>query len=174
MPHFSPSFCAACGRRLVERFVAEEARERLVCGACGEIRYVNPLLVAGTIPVAGGRVWLLRRAIEPRYGAWTFPAGYMELGETVEEAAIRETSEELGVAVSLGPLLNVYSRRATTSVLMVFLAETLGEPRGGKETLEFATFHPDSIPWDDLAFWNTEAALRDWVSRLEGESSAAT
>ena len=174
MPHFSPSFCAACGRRLVERFVAEEARERLVCGACGEIRYVNPLLVAGTIPVAGGRVWLLRRAIEPRYGAWTFPAGYMELGETVEEAAIRETSEELGVEVSLGPLLNVYSRRATTSVLMVFLAETLGEPRGGKETLEFATFHPDSIPWDDLAFWNTEAALRDWVSRLEGESSAAT
>lgn len=174
MPHFSPSFCAACGRRLVERFVAEEARERLVCGACGEIRYVNPLLVAGTIPVAGGRVWLLRRAIEPRYGAWTFPAGYMELGETVEEAAIRETSEELGVEVSLGSLLNVYSRRATTSVLMVFLAETLGEPRGGKETLEFATFHPDSIPWDDLAFWNTEAALRDWVSRLEGESSAAT
>ncbi len=73
MSHFSPAFCAACGGRLVQRFVAEEDRGRLVCGACGEIRYVNPLLVAGTIPVVEGRVWLLRRAIEPRYGAWTFP-----------------------------------------------------------------------------------------------------
>lgn len=173
MPHFSPAFCAACGGRLELRFVAEEDRERLVCGACGEIRYVNPLLVAGTIPVIEGRVWLLRRAIDPRYGAWTFPAGYMELGETVEEAAIRETSEELGAEVRLGPLLNVYSRPATTSVLMVFLAETLSDPRGGKETLEFAAFHPDSIPWDDLAFWNTEAALRDWVRRLEHRSRAA-
>ncbi len=92
----------------------------------------------------------------------------------MEEAAIRETSEELGAAVSLGPLLNVYSRRATTSVLMVFLAETLSDPCGGKETLEFAAFPPDSIPWDDLAFWNTEAALRDWIGRLEHRGRAAT
>lgn len=134
--------------------------------SCGHILYVNPKMVAGAIPVSDGRVWLLRRAIEPRYGAWTFPAGFMEMGETVEEAAARETREELGIEVSIGRLLNVYSRPTTPTVLAVYLASALGQPTGGLETLEFALFHPDDIPWDELAFWNTVEALRDWVTSL--------
>jgi len=161
-----PVFCEVCGGPLVERFVPEEERDRLVCVHCGHIHYINPKIVAGTIPVAAGRVWLLRRAIEPRLGAWTFPAGFMEMGETVEEAAARETLEELNLRVRLGRLLNVYSRHVTSTVHIVYLAEALSEPTGGKETLEFASFGPGEIPWDELAFWSTREALEDWIRTL--------
>jgi ADP-ribose pyrophosphatase YjhB (NUDIX family) len=161
------NYCPKCGGRLEERFVVEEGQERLVCNRCGRIHYINPIVVAGTIPVIEGDVWLLRRGIEPRYGAWTFPAGYMEMGEAVDGAAVRETREELGIDVRLGPLLGVYSRPHMASILLVYLAEALTEPVGGTETIEFARFAPSDIPWKDLAFWNTAAALRDWVSSLQ-------
>jgi ADP-ribose pyrophosphatase YjhB (NUDIX family) len=162
----APAFCYVCGRELIERFVEEEDRDRLVCAACGHIHYLNPKIVAGTIPATGTGVWLLRRAIEPRLGAWTFPAGFMEMGETVEEAAARETLEELNMRVTVGRLLNVYSRPAAGTVHIVYLAEPLSEPSAGKEALEFAHFSRDSIPWDDLAFWSTRAALEDWIKTL--------
>jgi 8-oxo-dGTP pyrophosphatase MutT (NUDIX family) len=94
-------FCPACGNRLETQYVEEEGRERPVCVVCGRIHYRNPVVVAGLLPLVDGRLWMLRRAIEPRYGFWTFPAGYMELGETVEQAAIRETREELNLDVEL-------------------------------------------------------------------------
>jgi ADP-ribose pyrophosphatase YjhB (NUDIX family) len=153
-----------CGSVMEQRFVPEEDRKRHVCVACGHIYYLNPKIVAGAIPVSDGRVWLLRRAIEPRYGAWTFPAGFMEMGETVEQAAIRETWEELSLEIRLGPLVGIYSRAEGGNVHVVFVAEALTTPHGGKEALGFALFAPEEIPWEDLAFWSTEEALRQWVS----------
>jgi ADP-ribose pyrophosphatase YjhB (NUDIX family) len=144
----------------------EEDRERHVCAECGYIFYRNPSTVAGALPIVNGSVWLLRRAIEPRYGYWTWPAGYMEMGETVEEAAIRETREELGMEIEISSLLGVYSRPAVSIVQIVYLAAPLSAPVGGKESLEYALFAPETVPWKDLAFSSTEAALREWIIRL--------
>jgi ADP-ribose pyrophosphatase YjhB (NUDIX family) len=163
-----PAFCPDCGQALFERFVPEEDRFRLVCDSCGRIHYINPVVVAGTIPVRESGVWLLRRAIEPRYGAWTFPAGFMEMGETVEDAARRETKEELNLDVRLERLLGVYSRPPMTTVHVVYLAQALSEPTAGRETLEFAWFRSGQIPWDELAFWSTRTALQEWVDSLTG------
>lgn len=160
MPNLA--FCVQCGSRLTDRYLEDEERNRLVCVGCGYIHYLNPIIVAGTIPAQNGCVWLLRRAIEPRYGAWTFPAGFMEMGESVEEAATRETLEELNLPISLGSLLGVYSRRHMTNVHVIYLAAPLGKPSPGRESLEIGLFAPEEIPWDDLAFWTTQQALRDW------------
>ncbi|PZS05316.1 MAG: hypothetical protein DLM70_06710 [Chloroflexi bacterium] len=162
-----PAHCATCGSNLSNQFVVDEDRERLVCDGCGRIHYMNPSIVAGTIPVADGRVWLLRRAIEPRKGAWTFPAGYMEMGESVEEAAIRETREEIGLEVKIESLLNVYSRPTMSTVHLIYTAEALTAPVLGREALEFASFSAREIPWDGLAFWTTQMALRDWIASLK-------
>jgi ADP-ribose pyrophosphatase YjhB (NUDIX family) len=149
---------------LSKRYLDDEERDRLVCEACGHIHYVNPTVVAGTVPAVEDRIWLLRRGIEPRLGAWSFPAGYMEMNETVEEAAMRETLEELNITVRITGLLGVYSRREMSTVHVVYLADALAVPTGGKETLEFALFAPDEIPWDELAFRTTHMALQDWLA----------
>jgi ADP-ribose pyrophosphatase YjhB (NUDIX family) len=159
-------YCSQCGSHLAARFVPEEGRERLVCASCRYIHYVNPHIVAGTIPVSEGRVFLLRRAIEPRLGYWTFPAGFMEMGETVQEAAARETLEELNLRVRLRNLLGIYSRPTMTTVHIIYLADAISEPSLGTEALEFSSFRRDEIPWEDLAFWSTQAALRDWIETL--------
>lgn len=161
-----PRFCPGCGNLLSVQYVDVEERDRLVCSSCSEIHYVNPKVVAGVMPTLNGQVWLLRRAIHPRFGAWTFPAGFMEMGESVEEAASRETFEELHMEVRITGLLNIYSRPESPTVLIVYLADALTHPTGGSEALEFARFSPETIPWQDLAFWNTEAALRDWMRSL--------
>jgi ADP-ribose pyrophosphatase YjhB (NUDIX family) len=105
-----PRFCHQCGGPLRQRLVDGEDRPRLVCDQCGFIHYVNPKIVVGAIPERAGRVLLMRRGIEPRYGAWTFPGGFMEIDETAEEAALREAQEEVGLSLKLGRLLGVYSR----------------------------------------------------------------
>lgn len=165
-----PRFCTVCGSPLEFRLVPEEGRERDVCTSCGEIHYLNPKVVAGTLPVDGEMIWLARRAIEPRYGFWTHPAGFLEMHESVEEGAARETLEELGMEVEMGPLIGVYSRVPMSTVHIVYLARPLTSPTGGVETLEFAAFTPRSIPWDDLAFWSTHRALRDWIAGMEAGS----
>jgi ADP-ribose pyrophosphatase YjhB (NUDIX family) len=108
----APRFCHQCGGPLRERLVDGEDRPRLVCDQCGFIHYVNPKIVVGAIPERAGRVLLMRRGIEPRFGTWTFPGGFMEIDETAEEAALRETEEEVGLSLKLGRLLGVYSRPA--------------------------------------------------------------
>jgi ADP-ribose pyrophosphatase YjhB (NUDIX family) len=160
-------FCPSCGGSLEVRFVEEEERDRPVCRGCGRIHYRNPVVVAGLIPAADGKIWMLRRAIEPRYGYWTFPAGYMELGETVEQAAVRETREELNLTVRLERLLGVYSFSHISTVHVIYCAEALSDPRPGSEALDIAPFSPDAIPWDDLAFATTRRALEDWISSVE-------
>jgi ADP-ribose pyrophosphatase YjhB (NUDIX family) len=134
----------------------------LRCAACGYAQFFNPKPVAAAIPRDGdGRIWLLRRAFDPGGGLWTFPGGFVDLGESVEDAARRETMEELEMEISLGPLVGVYSRAEDRVMLVVFAARALGEGRETEEATEVRAFAPSELPWDDLAFWSTERALRD-------------
>jgi ADP-ribose pyrophosphatase YjhB (NUDIX family) len=143
-----------------------EDRPRLVCDR-GHILYVNPKLIVGVIPERRGRVLLMRRAIEPRCGTWTFPGGFMEIDETVEECAVREAQEEVGVEVRITELVGVYSRPAPLApgiVSIVYRGRiTAGEVKTGREALEARWFRPEEIPWDDLAYETTRWALQDWL-----------
>ncbi len=135
------------------------------CDSCGYGAYYNPKPVACTIPVTdAGEVILLRRGFEPGAGLWTFPGGFVDLGESVEQAAERETMEELRLDIDLGGLVGIYSRPDDRVVLIVFRARALGEPRTTPEATEVRAFWPDAIPFGELAFWSTEAALRDLVT----------
>ncbi len=139
----------------------------MVCPACGHIAYINPKVVAGTLPVVDGKVLLLRRGIEPRRGTWTYAGGFLEMGETLEECAVRETREELGIVVGDLRLLGVFSRRQVGVVTVVYLSEILeGEPHATAEALEAAYFGPDEIPWADLAFPTTVSALKAWMESI--------
>ncbi len=134
----------------------------LVCGDCGYRALWSPEPVAAAIPRdADGRIWLLRRTLHEGAGRWTFPGGYVELGETVEHAAHRETREEMEIDIELGGLVGVYSRATERTVLVVFAARALGVPRETGEASEVRAFAPGELPWEELAFWSTERALRD-------------
>jgi len=160
-------FCPKCGQNLSRRYLETEERERLVCDSCQFILYQNPKLVAGVLPIKSGSVVLLRRGIQPRMGAWTFPSGFMELNETAEEAAVRETKEETNLEVANLALLNVYSRVSAGVVVVVYTADVLGGiPSLGRETLEIAEFSPVQIPWSELAFDTTKWALEEWHKRF--------
>jgi ADP-ribose pyrophosphatase YjhB (NUDIX family) len=158
-----PAFCVFCGGGLAERALEGDHQPRLVCAACSRIHYLNPRPVAATLPERDGRVVLLRRAIEPRLGSWVFPGGFMELGETAEEAALRETREEVGIEARITRLHGVYTRPGPGVVVIVYRADAIGEPVAAHEALEVGWFAREEIPWDDLAFDTTERALRDWV-----------
>jgi ADP-ribose pyrophosphatase YjhB (NUDIX family) len=150
-------FCPRCAA------VAEVSFPRsLVCEDCGYRALWSPEPVAAAIPRdASGRIWLLRRTLHEGAGRWTFPGGYVELGETVEEAARRETREEMEIDIELGGLVGVYSRATERTVLVVFAARALGVPCETEEAAEVRAFAPADLPWDELAFWSTERALRD-------------
>ena len=125
-------------------------------------RSFSPEPVASAIPRDGdGRIWLLRRTLHAGAGRWTFPGGFVEIGESVEDAARRETREEMEIDIELGGLVGVYSRAQERTVLVVFAARALGIPRETEEASEVRAFAPGELPWDELAFWSTERALRD-------------
>lgn len=160
-------YCMECGTQLDQKVPPGDGKLRLVCPACGHIAYVNPKVVAGVLPVVQDRVLLLRRGIEPRLGMWTFPGGFLEMGETTEECALRESLEEIGVAVDGLSLLGVYSRRQSGIVTVVYLADRVeGEPRLSSEATEAGYFGAGEIPWNDLAFPTTVSALKDWTARV--------
>lgn len=167
-----PVYCQRCRRFLVERMIPSEKRRRLQCEACGFIHYMNPRVVASIIVARGGRVLLQQRANEPRAGFWTFPGGFLEVGETPEEGAARETKEEVGLDVAPRALLGVYGRPQVGIVLVVYEGEAESGDAivGDDESLQVRWFGIDAIPWDDLAFETTEAALRDWVAKHHGEA----
>jgi ADP-ribose pyrophosphatase YjhB (NUDIX family) len=163
----SLNFCTRCGDSLRFGAVEGEDRDRLVCSSCGFVAYVNPRLVVTTIPItAGGEVVLLRRGIEPGKGWWAQPGGFLEVDETVTEAAIRETLEETGLVVQPGEIVGLYSRLEAAVVVIAFEANVVsGAYRLNPEALEIQAFRPEAIPWHGIAFKTTHWALRDWVRR---------
>jgi ADP-ribose pyrophosphatase YjhB (NUDIX family) len=158
-------FCANCGSPVVRRTPPGDSLPRWVCDACGEIHYQNPKLVVGTVPEHEGRVLLCRRAIEPRYGYWTLPAGFMENDETTGQAALRETLEEAGAAVELGAPFSMISVPRVNQVHVFYLARlnTL-DFKPGEETLEVALVEEPAIPWRDIAFRTVATTLRYWFA----------
>ena len=153
-------FCSACGAKVNLLTPADDNRERHVCPACNTVHYVNPKIVLGTIPVWEDKILLCRRAIEPRHGYWTLPAGFMEVNETTHEGAARETLEEAGARVKLGAPFTIFDVKHVHQVHMFFRADLLDtafDP--GPESLEVALFSEADIPWADLAFKTVSKTL---------------
>ena len=160
--------CSRCGAALRLGMVPGEDRERLACDACGFVAYVNPRLVVTCLPVAdAGDVMLLRRGIEPGRGLWAQPGGFMEIDETVEAGAVRETLEETGLLVEPGHIVGLYTRPEAAIVVIAFEARIVGGAATlTPEALEVRPFAPEAIPWPEIAFRTSEWALRDWVHRV--------
>jgi ADP-ribose pyrophosphatase YjhB (NUDIX family) len=157
-------FCPTCGGRLSRQQLKSHEPQRLVCTACSFIFYDDPKVAACTIPTIDGKVILLKRGIEPSYGKWVFPGGFLDRGEQVEAAAIRETWEEVNLQVEITQLLNVYSYPGYPVVVIVYLTKIIGgELQAMDEALEVRTFAPSELPWEDLAFTSTRDALNDYL-----------
>jgi ADP-ribose pyrophosphatase YjhB (NUDIX family) len=158
------NFCSACGAKVALRIPKGDTFQRHVCEACGTIHYRNPLLVIGAIPEwRDERILLCRRAIEPRSGLWTLPAGFMELGETTAQAALRETLEEANARVALDELFSVLSVPHVNQVHLFYRGRLLDlDFSPGEESLEVALFHERDIPWDEIAFRTVSTTLQQY------------
>jgi ADP-ribose pyrophosphatase YjhB (NUDIX family) len=168
-----PTFCPACGLPVTPMQLEADHRPRLVCPD-GHVTWRNPRLVVGTLPVRDGLVYLARRGIEPGIGRWSYPGGFLEIGESAQEGARRETEEETQLLIEVGRLIGAYSRPHAAVVTLIYEAQVVGgEPLPGVESLEVAGFTPQDIPWDELAFSTTESALRDWVLTQPGFEPSA-
>jgi ADP-ribose pyrophosphatase YjhB (NUDIX family) len=169
-------FCPQCGQPTSLRVPAGDNRMRSCCDHCGTVHYVNPRPVVGTIPVWGEQVLLCKRAIEPRYGKWTLPAGFMEVGETTGEGAIRETVEEAGARIELGPLFSMIDVPHVQQVHIFFRADLIDTAFGpGDESLEVRLFYEQEIPWDEVAFRTVSTTLRLYFAdRARGEFGTHT
>jgi ADP-ribose pyrophosphatase YjhB (NUDIX family) len=160
-------FCPRCAGELEPRLIKGGEPQRLVCTRCEFVFYLDPKVAACTISMIDGGIVLLRRAIEPSLGKWVFPGGFVDRGETVPAAAVRETLEEVNLRVSLTGILDAYSYTGSQVVVIVYAAEVLGgRLQACDECLEVRTFAPEEIPWADLAFESTREALRDYVHRF--------
>jgi ADP-ribose pyrophosphatase YjhB (NUDIX family) len=163
------NYCSDCGGSIVLEVPRGDSFPRHVCSACGTIHYKNPLVVVGCIPEWEGKLLLCKRAIEPRLGYWTAPAGFMELGETLEEGAARETLEEACARVKIGSMLAAVSVRHVNQVHIMYRAKLLdGEFAAGAESVEVRLFSPDEIPWDDLAFRSVIVSLKALLADPDG------
>ena len=165
------SFCPMCGGDLEPRSLKQSEPERLVCVRCGFVFYLDPKVAVGTIiRDEQQRIVLVRRAIEPGYGKWVYPGGYVDRGELVVDAAVREAREEAGLQVRLDHLINVYSYPGRSPVIIVYAASILGGSLcTDDECLEARFFEAHEIPWGELAFPSTHDALREYLaSRTEG------
>lgn len=171
-------FCSECASPVVSRIPEGDTRLRFVCDACGTIHYENPKMVLGTIPVwqTGDetRVLLCKRAIEPRYGYWTLPAGFMENGESTAEAAIRETQEEAGANIALHDLFSLVNVPHVDQVHLFYRATLLDTNyEAGIESLEVSLFTESEIPWDEIAFptvsYTLKAFFQDLAQQREGK-----
>lgn len=161
----SVKFCSRCGSPLTLGPVPGEERERLACANCGYVAYLNPRLVVTALPVTDtGGVMLLRRAIEPGYGKWAQPGGFLEIDETAQEGAVRETLEETGLLIEPATIVGIYSRPQAAVVVVAWEARIVGgSARETSESLEVREFAPAEIPWPQIAFQTTTWALEDWL-----------
>ena len=166
MPDFR--FCPVCGQPLDLRVLKVTEPKRLVCTnhACGFVFYLDPKIAVGTIiRMPDDRLVLVRRAIEPGYGKWVFPGGYVDRGEELTLAAIREAREESGLEVTVDRLINIYSYAGRTPIIVVYAATYVsGELMVDDEGLEARAFEPREIPWEELAFRSTHDALREYLA----------
>lgn len=155
------NYCSACGGKASLRIPEGDLLTRHVCDDCGTIHYQNPKLVVGALPVWEDRILLCRRAIEPRYGKWTLPAGFMENGETVAQAAVRETAEEANARIALGDMYTVISVPYISQVHVIYRASLLDlDFSPGAETLDTRLFREEDVPWDEIAFRTVARSLR--------------
>ncbi len=167
--HRSPEydFCPRCGSRLETRLLKDGDPERLVCGACGFVFYQGPKLVAAAIFELDGGIVMTQRSIEPGYGKWTFPGGFVERGERAEAAAEREALEESGVEIEITGIVGLYTYEGQIPAIAVFAARALGgEPTPLDETLAVKSFPRDGLPWSEMAFPSTEHALKDYLRKF--------
>jgi ADP-ribose pyrophosphatase YjhB (NUDIX family) len=161
-------YCPQCGGRLEERIIKAGEPPRLVCKNCGFVFYIDPkLAVIALVPLEEGLV-LTRRAIEPGYGLWVVPGGFVDVGERLEEAVVRETLEETLLEVKVARLFNIYSYKQSRTVVAAYLtAYVAGELAPGDETLEARVFAPEEIPWEEIAFSSTRDALREYLQLIK-------
>jgi ADP-ribose pyrophosphatase YjhB (NUDIX family) len=157
------NYCSHCAAPVVFRVPAGDNRPRHVCEGCGLIHYSNPKIIAGCLPIWNEQVLLCRRAIEPRHGLWTLPAGFMENGESTQDAARRETKEEACARVEIGDLYCYLNIPHISQVYVIFLARLLDlDFAAGEESLEVELFHEAEIPWQKIAFPAIDIALRHY------------
>lgn len=160
-------FCPHCAGGLGLQSMKGGEPSRLVCGACGFVFYLDPKVAACTIFLLDGGIVLLRRSIDPQMGKWVFPGGFVDRGEAVQAAAVRETQEEVNLRVTLTGILDAYSFPGSEVVVIVYAAEVVGGTlKACDECDEVRIFPPEQIPWSELAFQSTRAALRDYLQRF--------
>ncbi len=172
MDHLVYRFCPSCGGALESRRVKANEPERPVCTSCGFVIYLDPKVAVGTIIQTGdNQIVLVRRSIEPGYGLWVFPGGYVDRGEEITAAAIREAREESSLVIRIDGLVNIYSY-GDSPIIIVYAATAVGgELSGDDECLEAGLFRQNEIPWEDLAFRSTSDALKDYfkIERLSSK-----
>ena len=155
-------YCSTCAEPVERRIPDGDSRERWICQACGAIHYQNPKVVVGCVPERDGRILLCKRAIEPRYGYWTVPAGFMELGETIAQGAARETMEEACATVKIGHLFASVDVVQAGQLHLFFTATLESDFSAGDESLDVALFAKDEVPWDEIAFRSGKFALEKY------------
>jgi ADP-ribose pyrophosphatase YjhB (NUDIX family) len=167
-------FCPRCGGPFEWRLLKPTEPQRLVCTKCSFVFYLDPKVAVGTIiRSSADRIVLVRRAIEPGYGKWVFPGGYVDRGETLLTAAVREAREECGLDVKIDGLVNIYSYAGRAPVIVVYAATaTGGSLTIDDESLEAAEFDAERLPWDNLAFRSTHEGLRDYLAGLRHPARA--
>jgi 8-oxo-dGTP diphosphatase len=159
-------FCPYCAGALRARALKQGEPERMSCQGCGFIHFLDPKVAVGTIIRHKGLIVLVRRSIEPGYGKWVYPGGYVDRGEEVREAALREAREESGLEIRIDGLVNIYSYRDRAPIVIVYAATSVGGALtpDADECLEAEVFEPAAIPWDELAFPSTLEGLRDYLA----------
>lgn len=168
-PILDPKFCSRCGAPMRRGVPPDDHRERHICSQCRWVHYLDPKVACGTISEIDGKFALIQRNIEPKKGFWSFPCGFMEIDETTEQAALRETREETGLDVELQGHLGTYSYPDNfyggSIVVVVYRARVLGGTlRADDDVCDARMVAPAEIPWEQLAFTSSHAALRDWLS----------
>jgi len=165
------NFCSNCGHKVIFGPVPDDELPRHHCENCGAIHYCNPRIIVGSIPCKDDKVLLCKRAIKPRYGFWTLPGGFMEMGEKVEEGAARETLEEANTNVEIVRLFSVYSLPHIGQVYMMYLADLVDNDFGpSKESMEVKLFSEKDIPWDDIAFSAVKFTLKKYFENRTNPS----
>jgi len=146
-------YCSKCGNSVEKKIPEDDNRLRDCCSSCGEIHYVNPKVIVGTVPVKDNKILLCKRAIQPRYGLWTLPGGFLENGETIKQGAFRETEEETNTKVEMGHLYAIFNIPQIAQIYMLHLSEVVKDDfKETSESLEVKLFSEEEIPWDQLAF----------------------